>query len=565
MGQIIKHSVGWRNSRLALCLGALLALTAVSALSPAAAQESRTLYAATSQFSKESWEPWLSPTGETPVINAVGETLLAPDPKTGGTVGNLVETWSISPDLKTWTFKLRPNIPFHDGWGTVTAEDVKYSWAQFIREEATVNLAGTYRQAVDGKMDNFVVKGPLEFELRTTKPVVFLESAISSVSNAAMKVQSKAYWEKDPKKALTHPIGTGPYRFVRYNPGVEVELEAVENHWRKTAAFKKVVLKVIDDDSARLAQVASGQLDIAALAPRLLGEAKSHNLQIFGVPEAGNVNIIFGGWYPGIGDPALGESAAVRNNPKGAARYDRNAPWIQADHPEKGRAIREALSLAIDRQALLDVVMSGRGKLLTAPFTQFPSNPALTDPAWKVPPYDPDRARKLLAEGGYPTGLEITVAAFEWQDRAFTVDISEAVAGMWEAIGVKVKRQRTDYEFYRQIAGTRTSAGYAFPIVANYYVEAAQGFSATFMPTSGSARLYDPSIIAAVNAMNNEPDQAKRFKITHDLLGHLRDEVIGIPLFTYEAPFVASSKLTAWQPTVGDASLSNFESMVPAK
>ena len=105
----------------------------------------------------------------------------------------------------------------------------------------------------------------------------------------------------------------------------------------------------------------------------------------------------------------------------------------------------------------------------------------------------------------------------------------------------------------------------AYPIIAAYYVEAAQGLSATFMPTSGSARLYDPSIIAAVDAMNHEADQAKRFQITHDLLGHLRDEVIGIPLFTYEAPFVATAKIGSWEPTIGDATLSNFESMTLAQ
>ena len=125
-------------------------------------------------------------------------------------------------------------------------------------------------------------------------------------------IQSKKYWTEKPAEAAQRPLGTGPFKFVSGTPGVEVKLEAVPNHWRKTSAFKALTLKVITDEAARLAQVQAGAVDLAVLTPRLSVEAKKSGVTVLGVKEIGTMSMMLGGQFP--------------NDPARPNAYDRNSP-----------------------------------------------------------------------------------------------------------------------------------------------------------------------------------------------------------------------------------------------
>jgi len=112
-------------------------------------------------------------------ISLMGEALVGVDPTSRQLVGELAESYELSDDGKTWTFKLRPDIPFHGGMGTVTSEDVKHSWEGYIAPESTHGGAAQMAQAVDGDINNFEIISDLEFALHTENPVVFLPATLS--------------------------------------------------------------------------------------------------------------------------------------------------------------------------------------------------------------------------------------------------------------------------------------------------------------------------------------------------------------------------------------------------
>ena len=161
------------------------------------------------------------------------------------------------------------------------------------------------------------------------------------------------------------------------------------------------------------------------------------------------------------------------------------APWIQADAPEKGRAIREALSLAIDREAILDVVMGGEGTLTTAPAVQFPSNTKLVDPSWTVPAYDPELRKPSSPRAATPTDFEIEMVIYENRAGTGVDSVAEAVAGMWEAIGITVNRRVSDQTTERPNTQARTTAGMAWARFTPFFSLPVQGLGSTFVPRRG--------------------------------------------------------------------------------
>jgi hypothetical protein len=143
-----------------------------------------------------------------------------------------------------------------------------------------------------------------------------------------------------------------------------MDMKAVPNHWRQTASFESAKVLEIPDGAARLVQVQSGAVDIAELDPVLAGEADAAGLNVLPIKDIGNAFVILGGMY----DPSI---KAVPDDPDRVFVNDDKSPWIQTASPEKGLAIREAMSLAIDRQLILDQILQGHGSLATGPLIQY--------------------------------------------------------------------------------------------------------------------------------------------------------------------------------------------------
>jgi peptide/nickel transport system substrate-binding protein len=501
------------------------------------------LNVAVPSLGSQSWEPWLITSDGEPILEAVGETLIRVNPKTQALEGGLAESWSLSPDGLTWDFKVRPNIPFQDGFGDVTADDVKFSWEQYTQKDSTQASAQILRQAIDGDINNFEVVSPLEFRLHGKVPTYNLPSTLSNVV-PGMVVQSKKYWETQPDVAKTHPIGTGAYKFVSSTPGLEVKLERVDNHWRQTGQFKEIDFKVVSDPAARLAQVVSGDLDIAPIPPSLIGEAKASTLNVISTPDTGDWTVVFGGSYPGD---------AEHGTP--------DAPWIQASAPEKGLAVRQALQYAIDTATIHDRLMAGLGTITAAPVVQYPSNPELTDPSWVLPTFDPERAKALLAEGGYPDGFEVTIPSYDRSASPGIPDITEAIAGYFEAIGLKVNRQTMDYtqDFFPKVRAQET-ANWIYVYPAPFKPDTG-AILESFVPGKTTVRAYDDDTESAYEQLQTAADPEQRYAIARDLGSKLIDSKLVLPLFTAAVPYAVSPKIASWDTIPGLAEMSNLESI----
>lgn len=496
---------------------------------------------ALTSLGNEVWNPIVAG-DEKHLWDMVGDTLIRQDRESRELIPGLAESWDVSDDGLTWTFILREDVPFHDEWGTVTADDVKFTWSLYLREDAVIPTASAYRAAVDGDMDNFEVVSDTEFRIHSTSPQVTLPLDLAD-GQFAMHIQSEAYWtEVGEDDVIQHPIGTGPFRFLSHSRGDVVTVEAVPDHWRQTPAFETVNLYVLPDASSRLARVQSGDIDLAPLAISQKPEAEAAGLATVSIPGAALAWVVLGGMFP--------------ETPEA---YDRDAPWIQADDPEQGRAIREAMTLAIDREAIVDRILLGEGEPAAAPIAYTPGPYAFVNPDWEVPPFDPDEARRLLIEGGYPDGFSLDMPLFPINVES-SVDIGEAVATMWEDIGLTVNRQPQDFPTMRGQLNRQTQ-GMAYVFANFFYDEPLTYLKIVFVPTATLSHLDHPKITEYVALMAEESDTAARMQLAQELGDIIIDERIAIPVASANGLWVTSERIEGWDPLAGHTKLSSVETI----
>ncbi len=195
------------------------------------------------------------------VLYAIHDALVKPMPGNLMTP-SLAESWTVSSDQRTYEFKLREGLKFHNG-DPFTAEDVKFS---FHRAKGSKILHDKVREVE--------VVGPsrVRFQLYEAWPdfMTFYGTLVSGASWVVPKKYVERVGDDGFKK---HPIGLGPYRFVSSTPGVELVMEANESYWRKVPSLKRLVFKSVPDATTRLAMLKRGEVDVAYLldAPQALG------------------------------------------------------------------------------------------------------------------------------------------------------------------------------------------------------------------------------------------------------------------------------------------------------
>ena len=304
----------------------------------------------------------------------------------------LAESWSASADGLTYEFVLRKNARFHHG-EAVTADDVKFSFERYRGASAkTLKEQVASVEVVDSHRVRFRLKRPWPD---------FMTFYGSPATGAAWIVPRK-YVEKVGddgfKKA---PVGAGPYKVVAFKPGVELVLEAHEQYWRKTPSVKTLILKSIPDESVRLAMLKRGEADIAYVFRGALAEELRRTAGLTLKPYALALPV----WYVFT------------------EQWDPKSPWAD-------RRVRLAANLAIDRQAVNQAETLGLSKVTAS---IIPQN---FEFSWPAPtyPFDPTRARQLLAEAGYPNGFDAGTITIDLANSSF----AEAVASYFGAIGIRV-------------------------------------------------------------------------------------------------------------------------------
>ena len=341
---------------------------------------------------------WLDPAETEAFINpfmvlyAVHDALVKPMPG-GDNTPSLAESWTQSKDGLVYEFVLRKNVKFHNG-DPVTAEDVKFTFDRYKGAAAKL-LHDRVREV------QIVDPGRVRFHLKEPWPD-FMTFYGTSATGAAWIVP-KRYVEKVGddgfKKA---PIGAGPYRVVSFTPGVELVMEAFEGYWRKVPSVKRLVFRSMPDETTRAAALKAGDVDIVYL---LSG------------PTAEEVKRT----------PGLKLAAAM---PPGVVFLDLPEQW-DPKSPWHDLRVRQAAGFALDRAGLNQAETLGLSRPTGGLIPRVLDFARAYDP----PAYDPARAKRLLAEAGYPSGFD----AGDLTPFPPFFSLAEAIGNYLQAVGIRTR------------------------------------------------------------------------------------------------------------------------------
>jgi peptide/nickel transport system substrate-binding protein len=403
-------------------------------------------------------ENWLTPfTGlpELGLLEPMFESLLFRDYATGLVVereGRLAQTWDRSPDAKTFRFQIRRGVPFHDG-GELTAEDVAYSFELAMMPDAKNPAASYFRsQIASVTVDNPYA---LTLNMRQASPGLPFRLTEMLIN---FGITSKRYVTSvGPDQARRRPVGTGPYKFSESRPGEFLRFAAVANHWRKTPSIGTLTVRAVPDDAARLNMLRAGEGDLAAIGFDDVPVLEQARRKVDRVRNMINCGIQLQGQY------------LRRNYPE-----SQTPPWAQSD-ARKALAVRRALSLTIDRAAIVENVLHGFGTPNGAAVAGFfPANKGYPESA-QADAFQPDRARALLREAGYaePAQVRFTVDLVVQPTRPWNALLMEAVAQQWSNFGFDVTMQRSDYAaFVDRTISRRAVEAWCYPPA--YFDDAAE-------------------------------------------------------------------------------------------
>jgi len=370
------------------------------------------------------------------------ETLLFID-KDGNVVPRLATSWVVANDLSNVVFKLQPDVEFHGGWGTMTAEDV--AWG-FNRANPRLNPDSIHDQAgdfsalmerMDAIDDLTLLMTVNEFQVGTLRRTL-------SPFWQSMGVHSKKVFDEFGSRGMADVlIGTGSFQFVTWVQDERAVLNAVEGHWRKTPEMATVRVLAIPEPTVRATMLKTGETDIAALDIKDIPAMKA----------AGFVAAPTGAWAQGIfyGGNYWEEVVWGTDTPVDRPGYDTSLPWVgefgNDASMENARLVREAMSRTIDRLGIVENVTEGLG---------FPNYVTMVSvrsgnyqERWTVP-FEPEKGKALLAEAGYADGFDVELWGGGDPGSGTGREITEAIAAGWQnELGLNVTLDATVYSAHR--------------------------------------------------------------------------------------------------------------------
>jgi peptide/nickel transport system substrate-binding protein len=525
---------------------AAAALAAPLAVPSRAAAQTDRLTVALGQWGTETSLPWRNTQAEKPLWDHVFDPLIQRDFKTFAGRPGLATEWKPSNELRTWTFKLRPGVMFHEGYGEMTAEDLKFTVEQSFKPDAIGGSAYFFRNNLD--RIEIPEKHTLVMHFKSRQWIVpSLFSQYVGYQNALSRKYVEAVGEQ---KAALHPIGTGPYRHVEGKQGDYHRFEAVPNHWRKPPVFKELVIRRISEPATRMAGLRSGEIDITQVFGDFLEQAQKAGFRIHENVNAAQYWVIL-----------AGQTTPDRED------YCPACPWVgepgNAKSLENARKVRQALNLAVNKQAIRNGLWKGKGSETPYSYYYYPFHKGYSA-EWKVPPHDPERARKLLAEAGQAGGFEVRVNPYVQLVAQDGPDVMEAVALDWEKIGLKVRRAPEATSSFGP-KGRMRKTGKTFSVYgAPPFDEPVAAWERVLTAKSAFNLLLDGAYDVEVEAAMREMDADKRAKLSHDLGQKLWEGYHGVQLGTRAITWATTRKVGAWQTLAYTVAETNYEYIAAA-
>lgn len=452
---------------------------------------------------------WFDPGENTGIISpkmvqyGLHDALFKPMPE-GRMTPSLAESYTESPDKLTYEFTLRPHIKFHNG-EPVTAEDVKFTFERY--KGAASRLLKDRVKAVE-----VVDARHIRFHLKTPWPDFLLFYA-TPASGAAWIVPKKYVEQVGDEGFKQHPIGAGPYKFVSHKPGLEVVLEAFEAYWRKTPHIKRLIMKVVPDETTRLAMLKNGEADIAYLMVGAVGEEVKRDPNLTLIPSGGQ----------SVQWVCMHDQA------------DPKSPWHDV-------RVRQAANHAIDRKAISDVESYGAappmGSIIPKEFEY----------ALHVEPYEynPPKAKQLLKEAGYPNGFD----AGDLTTTAQYTNPAQAAANYLATVGIRSKVRTMERAAWLAAWKEKKIRGLAF-CGAGGFGNAVTRIENYFISTGTYTDFNHPDIDELFKQQEAASTPQQRGTLLHRIQQIAYDRALFIPLYAW-----------VWHsgvgPRVADASLAKI-------
>jgi peptide/nickel transport system substrate-binding protein len=349
----------------------------------------------------------------------------------------LATAWTMSPDGKNITFTLRQDVKFHDNT-TFDADAVVFS---FERQYNTSHPYFSYGEwAYWGYMFSDIQKvekiNDYTVKIVLSRPNAAIMTSLAMFTVAIVSPTNAALWKED---AFKHPCGTGPFKFVEWVKDDHITVEAFDDYWRGAPKLDKVIYRVITDPSARLLALQAGEIqgmeypDPASLT---IIEADS-DLQLLTAP---GMNVGYVAMNNGYG----------YNDTNHNGMHDADEPWVKTPgyfEPFTNKSVRQAINYAIDKNSIVTNLYKGTAIVAKNGMPPFMLgwNDAVVDY-----PYDPERARELLTEAGYPNGFNTTLWVMP-VSRPYMFDpakIGEAIQGYLAAVNITVDIYQIDWSTY---------------------------------------------------------------------------------------------------------------------
>jgi peptide/nickel transport system substrate-binding protein len=425
-----------------------------------------------------------------------------------------------NPDSVTWIFHLRKDVKFHDG-APFTAEDVKFSI------ERAKNWAKSGFKSTVNKVESVEVIDPYTVKITTPKPFGILHRKMAQIG-----IMNKAYVEKHGDEYQTdHPNGTGPYKLVEWVKGDHLTLEANADHFNGAPAIKTVIVRPLTNDATRTAALLSGEINIADDIPVL---------DVARIKASKKVELAS---RPGLRLIYLQMDHDRDISPK--------AKGPDGNNPLRLKKVRQAIYLAIDEDAIVKHVMNG----FAFPASQFyPKEVFGYDEAITRPGFDPEKAKALLKEAGYPDGFELTIDSPN--DRYVNDDkIAQAVAASLSRIGIDIKVNALPKKTFFPMTDRRETSffligwscadgdGSAFLDGIAHTYDKERGFG-----RYNRGRYSNPQVDALIEAAGATVDQKERLKNMQaaQKIALVEDQAF-IPLH-YQVDLYAKTKNLKWAP-----------------
>ncbi len=417
------------------------------------------------------------------VTDQIFDTLTVVNAETGELEPQIAESWEQTSDT-SYRFKIRQGIKFHDG-SDLTAEDVKFSL-----DRAVASAAVSY---IVDFIDTVTVVDEYTVDVTLDAPYA---PALRNLSVPFSAIVPKAVVEADEEGFIQHPIGSGPYKFVEWKQGDSCTLERFDDYWGGAAPTKNLIMKVIPEAAQRTIALETGEIDLAYdLLPNDLEKVRNNaDLTLYEAPSLTCFYV------------TMNMNKEPFNNPK----------------------VREAINYAIDRQLIIDTIACGSGQpadAIIAPAVFGYSSPGAYE-------YNPEKAKELLAEAGYPNGFSTSLWVNDNQTR---IEVCQAIQAMLMDVGIdcavevmefatfisKSTNGEHDMAYFGWVTST-TDADYTYYSLEHSSQQGAAG---------NRSFINDPEVDKLIETGRNSTDEEVRKKAYADLAVKLKEIGNNAPVY----------------------------------